>query len=174
MLGIVPRLYAAIAAAQMVSLPHCSVDWRLQALPVLEATPELPPLRLHIALDTGMGRIGFTDELTLLDAVAYFTAHPQAYYIEGIYSHFESADDPDDAYLQQTVAQLHHMVALLPHRPRVVHVYNSDNSLWHAACNGHMVRYGVDIYGLNPTGDVIPTTPFPLEPALTLESELTF
>lgn len=37
-----------------------------------------------------------------------------------------------------------------------------------------MVRYGVAIYGLNPSGDVIPTTPFPLEPALSLESELTF
>ena len=27
---------------------------------------------------------------------------------------------------------------------------------------------------MNPSGDVIPTTPFPLEPALSLESELTF
>ena len=37
-----------------------------------------------------------------------------------------------------------------------------------------MIRYGVAIYGLNPSGDAIPTTPFPLEPALSLESELTY
>ena len=68
-LGIVPSQYAAMAAAQTISLPISSVEWLEQALPVLEAQPELPPLRIHLALDTGMGRIGFTEDQALLDAL---------------------------------------------------------------------------------------------------------
>ena len=173
-LGIVPSQYAAMAAAQTISLPISSVEWLEQALPVLEAQPELPPLRIHLALDTGMGRIGFTEDQALLDALKFIQEHPKQFTVEGIFTHFATADDPDDAYFKQQVAKFNHMVDLLPTRPRYVHVSNSATSLWHAACNGNMIRYGVAIYGLNPSGDAIPTTPFPLEPALSLESELTY
>ena len=173
-LGIVPSQYAAIAAAQTISLPVSSTEWLEQALPVLEAQPELPPLRIHLALDTGMGRIGFTEDQALKTAVAFVEAHPKQFVIEGVFTHFATADAPDDTYFKQQVDKFNHLVNLLPSRPRYVHVSNSATSLWHAACNGNMIRYGVAIYGLNPSGDAIPTTPFPLEPALSLESELTY
>ena len=172
--GIVPSQYAAIAAAQTISLPVSSTEWLEQALPVLEAQPELPPLRIHLALDTGMGRIGFTEDQALKTAVAFVEAHPKQFVIEGVFTHFATADAPDDTYFKQQVNKFNHLVNLLPSRPRYVHVSNSATSLWHAACNGNMIRYGVAIYGLNPSGDAIPTTPFPLEPALSLESELTY
>lgn len=82
-LGIVPSQYAAIAAAQTISLPVSSTEWLEQALPVLEAQPELPPLRIHLALDTGMGRIGFTEDQALKTAVAFVEAHPKQFVIEG-------------------------------------------------------------------------------------------
>ena len=173
-LGIVPSQYAAIAAAQTISLPVSSTEWLEQALPVLEAQPELPPLRIHLALDTGMGRIGFTEDQALKTAVAFVEAHPKQFVIEGVFTHFATADAPDDTYFKQQVDKFNHLVNLLPSRPRYVHVSNSATSLWHAACNGNMIRYGVAIYGLNPSGDAIPTTPFPLEPALSLKSELTY
>jgi alanine racemase len=37
-----------------------------------------------------------------------------------------------------------------------------------------MIRYGVGIYGLNPSGTAIDELPYELEPAMSIESELVF
>ncbi|MCE2138853.1 alanine racemase, partial [Streptococcus thermophilus] len=52
-------------------------------------------------------------------------------------------------------------------------VSNSATSLWHQACNGNMVRFGVALYGLNPSGREL-SAPYPLQPALSLTARLTF
>ena len=85
-LGVNPASEATYMASYNLSVAVSSLDF-LQA-----AQPELLKaklkLRVHLALDTGMGRIGFKDVATLKEAVAYLNANPQAFVFEGIFTHF--------------------------------------------------------------------------------------
>lgn len=55
--------------------------------------------------------------------------------------------------------------------PPYVHVANSAASMWHDDCGGNAVRYGITMYGLNPSGREL-ELPCEIKPAFTLESEL--
>jgi len=173
-LGIIEPDTADIAAANTIAVPVGSVAWLEAALPVLKADPDLPKLRVHLALDTGMGRIGFTRLEEMNAAIAFIQAHPDQFEIAGLFTHFATADEQDTTYFNEQVAKFHQYLAALPNKPEYVHVSNSATSLWHAACNGNMIRYGVAMYGLNPSGRAIPDTPYPLEPALSVVSKLVF
>lgn len=172
-LGITPANEAAIAAANDVSLTFGTLDWLKDAQADLAAHAHRN-LKVHIALDTGMGRIGFREEDDLAAAAQYLTAHADSFTTEGVFTHFATADEKDTTYFHAQAKRFNELVAVLPKRPRYVHVSNSATSLWHAACNGNMIRFGVAIYGLNPSGRGIPEVPYPLQPALSLTSELTF
>ncbi|KRN25951.1 alanine racemase [Lacticaseibacillus camelliae] len=173
-LGIIEPEYAPIAAANHIVVPVGSSEWLTQALPGLTSGRELPPLHVHLALDTGMGRIGFRQVTALNEAIAVIRAHAAQVKVTGLFTHFSTADDPDPAYFKMQVTRFHEFLDALPERPRYVHVANSATSLWHAACDGNLVRFGVAMYGLNPSGRAIDATPYPLEPALTLTSTLSF
>ena len=64
-------------------------------------------------------------------------------------------------------------MAVVSHKPRYVHVANSAAAMWHDDCGGNVIRYGITMYGLNPSGDEL-TLPTTIKPALSFESELVF
>lgn len=172
-LGIIDPEYAPIAAANHIAVPVGSAEWLQQAAVGL-ATANLPKLHIHLALDTGMGRIGFRELAELKAALQVLAAAKESFEITGLFTHFATADDPDPAYFKMQVARFHQFLDALPERPQYIHVANSATSLWHAACDCNLVRFGVAMYGLNPSGRAILQTPYPLEPALTLTSALSF
>lgn len=171
-LGITSVQAAPIAAAQNISLTVGSRDWLSEALLILTAVPNCPVLKIHFATDTGMGRIGFTD-VDELQAAANFVTETPAFELEGIFTHFATADEKDTVYFEKQVAKFKTLLAALPKRPKYVHVANSATSLWHDACQCNLIRFGVAIYGLNPSGNTLPA-PYELQPALSLYSELVF
>ena len=91
--------------------------------------------------------------------------------VEGIFTNCPKAESPDETYFNQQVAKWQTLKAVLNEQPRYVHVSNCATSLWHAACNDNMVRFGVAGYGLNLSGTAI-TAPYALKPALSLTSQL--
>lgn len=171
-LGIIEPEYAPIAAANHIAVPVGDAAWLRHAEKGL-TEENLPPLAIHLALDTGMGRIGFRTLPALQEALSVIAGRP-SFHIEGLFTHFATADEPDPTYFKMQVERFKTFLAALPERPKYVHVANSATSLWHAACDCNLVRYGVAMYGLNPSGRVIADTPYPLEPALTLKSSLSF
>lgn len=171
-LGITSAQAAPVAAAQNISLTVGDQDWLSEAIPFLEAVTNCPPLKIHFATDTGMGRIGFTDAADLKTA-ADFVKASEYFNLEGIFTHFATADEQDTTYFKHQVAKFKMLLAALPERPKYVHVANSATSLWHDACQCNMIRFGVAIYGLNPSGDTL-AAPYELQPALSLYSELVF
>ena len=173
-LGIIAPVHATLAVANQISVPVGSLTWLEEAYAILQTETLARPLHVHLAIDSGMGRIGFRDANELLAAYQFMQAHREYFDFEGIFTHFATADDPDETYFKTQVARFNTLLAVLPTQPRYVHVSNSATSLWHAACNGNMIRLGVSMYGLNPSGTAIPTTPYALTPALRLESELSF
>lgn len=168
-LGITEPQYADLMASYHISAAVGSIDWLEEASRYLA---EDHCLAIHLALDTGMGRIGFQHPEELQRAVQYLDQKPQ-FNFEGIFTHFSKADAADTAYFQHQIDRWKAFMAVLPYRPKYVHVSNSATSLWHDACNGNMIRYGVAAYGLNPSGTEL-TVPFPLQPAMSLKTQMVF
>ncbi|HEX2103328.1 MAG TPA: alanine racemase, partial [Solirubrobacteraceae bacterium] len=109
------------------------------------------PARVHVKLDTGMGRLGTRDpaEATrVADAVA---AAPHLE-LAGAMTHFATADEPGDAFMP---AQLERFAAWArPLRERhpalLLHAANSAATLRDPATHLDLVRTGIAIYGLDP------------------------
>jgi len=169
-LGIVEPQYAQLLADNKISVAVGSLTWLEEATKALQSDQ---PLRVHLALDTGMGRIGFQDRDELKPAIDYLQAHSEQLLFEGIFTHFSTADELDDRYFKLQLSRFNEFMSVVPKRPRYVHVANSATSLWHQVCEGNMVRFGIALYGLNPSGEAIPS-PYVLKPAMAVSSELVF
>ena len=117
----------------------------------------------HIKIDTGMHRLGFDpDEI---DAIFDVCKHP-CYKIEGIFSHFSTSDEPQDATF--TALQEKKLISVfegLRDRGVVIPIKHIANSA--AILNGghtlDMVRAGIALYGYGDEG---------LVPVMTVKSHI--
>ncbi|MBA1434264.1 alanine racemase [Bombilactobacillus bombi] len=164
-LGVTPVAQANLAAQNNISLTVATLSWLQEAAATLSQ-----PLKVHLALDTGMGRIGFTDKASVICACDFISQ--QVFLIpEGIFTHFATADEVDSDYFEQQVQIFKELTADLPIQFKYVHCANSATSLWHLDCQSNMIRLGISLYGLNPSGTAI-KPPYDLQPALSLKSQI--
>ena len=172
-LGITEPEYAPLIAEKDISVAVGTQDWLDTAATILAANDVTAPLHVHLALDTGMGRIGFQTPTELAAAVTTLKRPNTPFDFEGIFTHFATADQADDTYFTHQLNNWKTLIAAVDELPRYVHVSNSATSLWHQACNGNVVRFGVALYGLNPSGQEL-SAPYDLQPALSLTAQLSF
>lgn len=164
-LGIIDISVIPLAITYDIAVPVATLDWLHAANEMLTTTP----LKLHIAVDTGMGRIGFLTVEEVKEAALFIEQAPAMTW-EGIFTHFSTADQEEDMYWQKQNQRFKEILEHLPRLPHYVHVSNSATSLWHDDL-GNMVRFGIAMYGLNPSGTAM-TASYPLQPALSLVSQL--
>lgn len=133
----------------------------------------LQKARVHLKIDTGMERIGVTHTY----AVEFVKRVAQMKNIEivGIYSHFATADEGDKSF---TLTQLERFETILYELKKsgieipIKHIANSgaiadvDRSVF------DMVRPGIAVYGIYPSGQV--STGMNLKPVLSLRSKVVF
>ena len=123
--------------------------------------------RAHVKLDTGMGRLGTRDP-----ELATRLAQAAGDRLAGLMTHFATADDRDDHFMDEQLERFVAWVAPLRERfpHAVVHAANSAATLRDPATHFDMVRPGVALYGMDPFG----TDPFAqeLEPALALVTKV--
>lgn len=130
-------------------------------------------LKVHLALDTGMGRIGFRDQESLSAAISFLKENQAQFDFEGIFTHFSTADSADDEYFKKQLNKFNELMEVVKERPKYVHVANSAASIWHKKCGGNVVRLGISMYGLNPSGkEVQLPADVSLKPAFELSSHL--
>jgi alanine racemase len=131
-------------------------DARDAGLELVVADGEVPEgVRVHLKLDTGMGRWGLS-ELPAPDRE-----------VVGLMSHFASADS-DPAF---TALQLERFAAATAQHPHLTrHIANSAGALRYPDARLDAARCGIALYGISPFG----TDPADdgLEPALRWESQL--
>ena len=170
-LGGSPVSFASYAAQQRITLTVFSSEWVNEADEYV--TNEENSLRLHIKVDSGMGRLGVRTEEELLNL--YHVIHASKnFQLDGIFTHFATADDEDTEYFDSQAQFFKRFVSLLPEKPRLVHASNTASSLVKDAyLQFDAVRYGISMYGLSPSPYVKGILPFALRPAFSLESELT-
>ena len=119
-----------------------------------------------------MGRIGFRQPEAIQRAADY-AQHAPHLTVTGLFTHFATADEADTSYFDEQSAHFKQMLDALPERPQYVHVANSATSMWHTATASDMIRFGITMYGLNPSGRALPE-PYPLVPAMQIVSKLSF
>ena len=128
--------------------------------------------RVHVKLDSGMGRLGTRDPAQA-SAVAEAAARMEGIELCGAMTHFATADDLEDGgFFSSQLSTFSAWAQQIKSRwPGVlVHAANSAATLRDPAAQFDMVRCGIAIYGMDPYGSDPATRG--LEPALELSSYL--
>ena len=138
-----------------------------------EAARRRKKARVHIKVDTGMGRIGVPVEEAL--ALAAAAADLPSLELEGIFTHFPSADERDKSFTEEQIRVFRNLLSELAAsgiKPTFAHAANSGAVLDHPSAYFDMVRPGIMFYGLYPSPDS--TRSVPLRPALTFKTRIAF
>lgn len=126
-------------------------------------------VRVHVKLDTGMGRLGTRSTAAAL-AVAEAVSAAPGLELSGAMTHFATADDPDPEFTRVQLGRFEPFVAMLRRRyPAVIaHAANSAATLRYPRSHFDLVRCGIAVYGLDPMN--VSAAARELEPALELTS----
>lgn len=130
--------------------------------------------RVHIKVDTGLGRNGLTmhDLPTLLETL---NKHQENVEVVGIMSHFAYADEPTNPTIASQVANFIQAVDMTEDAGfalEVKHLSNSAATLGLPDTHFNLVRPGVALYGVTP-GDTVGTAEsLGLTPVMTLKSTI--
>lgn len=163
-----PTAMAEVVAVSLTPTVYTGVG--LDALRrAVRAAPGRRPFPVHVKVDTGMHRVGAAADLAV--ELAKEVAADPALELEGFWTHFAVADEPDRDYTARQVARFEDALGRLAAvgvKPRLRHAANSAGTLWHGSARFDMVRCGIALYGLAPSpgGGPLPD----LRPALSLRA----
>ena len=128
-----------------------------------EAVEQGKPARIHVKVDTGMGRVGmllrelpqFLDLLEKLRGIE----------LEGLFTHFATADERNRSYTEEQFRRYNQAWELFRSRQRRIplrHVCNTAGTLNFRHMHLDAVRAGIGLYGMRPSSFC--EEPFPLRP----------
>jgi alanine racemase len=125
--------------------------------------------RVHVKLDSGMGRLGTRDPAQASRAVAAARA-AEGVELAGVMTHFATADELDDGFFAAQLGTFAEWArALKAEQPElIVHAANSAAVLREEGSHFDMARCGIAVYGMDPFGE--DPAARGLEPALDLSS----
>lgn len=112
--------------------------------------------KVHIAVDTGMTRIGFMTNAASVEEIVQISRLP-GIYLEGMFSHFACADMYDKGYSKKQMEAYDWFVSELEDRNISVpikHLCNSAGIIEFDSHRFNMVRSGIMTYGLYPSDEV--------------------
>jgi alanine racemase len=162
----------------------------IYSLPTAEAMSAIAvskgaTINVHLKVDTGMGRLGMLPDgreavdagmppdATTIDTVKKIHAL-QGLRMEGVMTHFATADSRDKTYARRQFACFRDFLADLEgagiHIP-IKHAANSGAIIDMPETHLDMVRAGISLYGLYPS-DEVEKNRLPLKPAMTLKTRI--
>lgn len=172
-LGITPVENAHVAAEAGVSLTVGSLDWLEEYHQMAMTYHWTAPLKVHLGIDSGMGRIGFTTVADFNEAVKFIREHRE-FEFEGMFTHFATADSADESYFNKQINKWEQFVNSLTELPPFVHMANSATGMWHREkITANTVRMGISMYGQNPSGRELTAT-LDLKPVEQLVTSISF
>ncbi len=132
-------------------------------------------LPIHIGLDTGMSRIGFSDTEESIQTIREIAKLP-GIKIEGMFTHFAKADETDKTAAHRQFERYMHFAHRLEEAGVSVplkHVSNSAALMELPDMNLNLVRAGISIYGIYPS-DEVSRDSMKLIPAMSLRSHIVY
>lgn len=131
---------------------------------------------VHVKVDTGMSRIGIMPDEEGLAFMEWISSLKNIE-VEGIFTHFARADERDQKAALAQLAQFTAFVAEAERRTGsripLKHCSNSAAILTLPQANLSLVRAGITLYGLSPSGEVKRDI-LALRPVLSLKSRLVY
>lgn len=136
--------------------------------------------KIHIKIDTGMGRVGFrytedekinkqtVDEIIEISKLPYLE-------IDGLFTHFAIADDDDDEYTMLQYNRFNTLCSRIREagvKVPLCHCCNSAALMRFPEFHMDMVRPGIILYGLMPS-DFVSKDILNLKPAMSLKAQIT-
>jgi len=111
---------------------------------------------IHIAVDTGMGRIGFLPTDENVSQIKKIVQLPNLE-LKGIFTHFATADEEDKTYTKEQADKFNCFIQALEEQGiffEIKHMCNSAGIIDFPQYCTDMVRAGIILYGLYPSNDV--------------------
>ena len=170
-LGVTNPQNVKYAVENNVSLTCPSKEWLEESLVQLQQIEG--KLKIHVKIDTGMGRIGTSDleELKEIDNLL----DSEKLDFEGIFSHYSNADGDDDNYDNYQTENFENSLNVFTHKPKYIHIENSAGAVKYSdredRCN--LSRIGIALYGCYPSGNIEKLYKVQLEPVASLISKVT-
>ncbi|MBR5180954.1 MAG: alanine racemase [Clostridiales bacterium] len=134
-----------------------------------EAVSQGKQIKVHIKLDTGMGRIGFATDGTGTEDIIRSLRLP-GIIPYGVFSHFAVADTDDDSYTLKQFDAFMAQIKVLEGEGIVFekkHICNSAGIMRFPQMHLDLVRAGIILYGLMPPGCPEPPVKLDLIPVMT-------
>ncbi|SEN82351.1 alanine racemase [Amphibacillus marinus] len=169
-MGWVAPEFAQVAIDQKITLTVFQPEW----LAVFYQQQTSGSVSIHVKLDTGMGRLGIRTTAEMAD---FFRLLDQSKVkVEGVFTHFATADEPDLAYYDQQNNRFNQLLAQFKQHHTgevIVHTGNSAAAMRQPNLMYDAVRFGIGMYGLYPSIYMKQKRPFKLVSALSLKTRLT-
>ncbi|MBF6626794.1 alanine racemase [Aerococcaceae bacterium zg-BR9] len=131
-------------------------------------------LTVHLALDTGMGRIGLRSVEEVEAFASTINDFPWVNW-QGVFTHFATAGGGPEAYVETQFERWRALIAAVPESVTYRHYANTAMALWHTDLmpQSDIVRLGISMYGMDPKDERHnKETATHLQPALQLISEI--
>ncbi len=149
--------------------------WQYRAAALLqeEAAKQGKVVRIHVKVDTGMGRLGLSDDESGADEVVRMCRLENCM-VEGCFSHFAKADEEDLSFTRQQWKRFREFIHILGEKGveiPIKHIGNSAAAIQLPEAGMDMVRYGIAMYGMYPS-DQVDGGRIPLEPAMAIRARI--
>lgn len=129
--------------------------------------------KIHVKVDTGMSRLGFRSKANPVEEILKISKLSNIY-LEGIFSHFASADEKDKSFAESQYSEFMNLISELESRGldiEIKHIANSAAIIDMPKCNLNLVRAGISLYGLYPSRDIAIKN-VDLKPIMTLKTQI--
>ena len=170
-LGVTNPKNIKYAIESNISLTCPSNTWLKECLSELETLDK--KLKIHVKIDTGMGRIGTSnvEELKSIDRLL----DSEKIDFEGIFSHYSNADGADDIYDDYQTESFEEKIKIFTHKPKYIHIENSAGTVKYSDRDDryNMTRIGIMLYGCYPSENIEKLDKVQIEPVATLLSKVT-
>lgn len=170
-LGVTNPKNVKYAVKNNISLTCPSKEWFEETLKELEKIDG--KLKFHIKIETGMNRIGISDEKELMEIHNLFYSGKTEF--EGIFSHYSNADGEDNEYDDYQTANFNRLGELFKLKPKYIHMDNSAGVIKYNNRNDicNLTRIGIALYGCYPSSNIEKLNKVSLEPVVSLVSKVT-
>lgn len=116
----------------------------------------LKKLKIHIKLDTGMGRLGLHTEQDAIEFIEQALL-VKSVWVEGLFTHYANADEIDKSYTKEQYRRFERIVEHFKKKQiefPYLHAGNSASAIDLPELTYNMVRLGISMYGMYPSEEV--------------------
>lgn len=146
------------------------LDWLQESIKYI---PENTNLKIALAIDTGMNRIGLASREETVAALDFISENPSLD-LKEVFTHFATADSADDTYFDMQVDRWHQYTDGLDIDPELISMANTATALFHSdnqQVSFNKIRIGIGLSGENPSDNLL-EMPIELKPTFSLYTKV--